>query len=378
MSLEIKSIRFYNFRNYPSLFLDNFERLNIFCGENAIGKTNIIEGIQLLTALTSFRHPLLSQLVYSGQDEARIEMEVFDEKRNLEVACVLASGKKKYSVNGKTKQTADIKGIIPAVIFTPDDLNLVKGASSLRRDAIDNLGSQLSKNYYIVRKDYEQVIRYKNRLYKDEAAESLIDSINENLLTCGSQLIYYRVALVQKLFPLISQYYEQVAPQCEKLNIQYSPSWLEKEDELIHNNQKSLFSLKRADIKEYLVSELVVRKGEERARKRAVVGPHSDHVDFFINKKPAAAFGSQGQQRLCALSFKMAEVSVIEEIIHQKPVLLLDDVMSELDENRRRALMEFITTEVQTFITTTNLSYFTSEELERARVIKLPLKDSVL
>ena len=375
MSLAVNRIAFSDFRNYPSLTLDGLGPLTIFCGRNAVGKTNIVEGIQLLTALSSFRHPTVEQLVRSGAEHARIEVAVSDGNRELAVSCVIGEGKKRYALNGKAKRPHDLAGLVPSVTFTPDDLDLVKGAMSVRRAALDALGVQLSRNYYVVKRDYELMVRYKNRLLKEEASDDLIASINETLLTCGSALTCYRSALFGRLSPFLTECYDGIADGDEHLVARYAPSWealAVAPAARVGDGVRGVAS--REEARAALERALVSRAAEERARKRAVVGPHADRVEFFIDGRDASVYGSQGQQRSCVLAFKMAEVSVVESVLNQKPVLLLDDVMSELDEARRRALVSFLGKDVQTFITTTNLSYFDSSMRAAAHIVELPLK----
>ena len=225
MTLSIEHIEFTNFRNYERFELNDIGALTLFVGPNAVGKTNIVEGIQLMTALSSFRHPLIDQVIKHGESYSRTEARVTGDDRVLDIVMLLESHKRKYTLNGKARRPADLKGLIPSVSFTPDDLDLVKGSMSVRRAAIDALGSQLSPNHYLIKKDYEKVIRYKNRLLKEEAQVALIDSINETLVTCGAQLACYRAALFAKLAPEISRRYADIA-QGEKLQVTYVPSWM--------------------------------------------------------------------------------------------------------------------------------------------------------
>ena len=373
MSLKIKRVSFENFRNYPYLELDVSFPLTILCGPNAVGKTNIVEGIQLLTALTSFRHPTVDQMVRKGSVAALIGIELSDDERELALSCSIGDGKRRYELNGKAKRPRDLKGLVPSVTFAPDDLDLVKGAMGGRRLALDELGSQLSRNYHVVRKDYEQVVRYKNRLLKEDAPDDLVESINDTLVTCGSQLSCYRAALFERVSPELARFYGEIAKGGERLEARYTPSWL-------HGGREGIGTkpFTREEARESLRSVLAARLSDERARHRALVGPHADNIEFLIDGAPAGIYGSQGQQRSCVLAFKMAEVAVIESVLRQKPVLLLDDVMSELDEDRRNSLANFLTNDVQTFITTTNLSYFSSDVLSSAQVVSLPFEEGKL
>lgn len=367
MTLSIEHIGFTNFRNYERFELNDIGALTLFVGPNAVGKTNIVEGIQLMTALSSFRHPLIDQVIKHGESYARAEARVTGDDRVLDIVMLLESHKRKYTLNGKARRPADLKGLVPSVSFTPDDLDLVKGSMSVRRTAIDALGSQLSPNHYLIKKDYEKVIRYKNRLLKEEAQVALIDSINETLVTCGAQLACYRAALFAKLAPEISRRYADIA-QGEKLQVTYVPSWMTP---VSRETPCGVASFSRDEARDALASALEARHGEELARRKSVVGPHSDEIGFYIEGKNAGNYGSQGQQRSIVLACKLAEASIIEDMLSQKPVLLLDDVMSELDEHRRHALVEFISGDMQTFITTANLAYFDDSLLKNASVVQL-------
>ena len=395
MTLAIEQLTFRNFRNYDDLRLTGLGDITVLVGRNAIGKTNIIEGVQLLTALTSFRHAPMDQLIRHGSESARLEMSVGDGNRQLSVDVLLDGKSRKYQLNGKAKRPADLKGLVPSVIFTPDDLELVKGSNTGRRTALDALGSQVNKSYYTVRRDYEKVIRHKNRLLKDEADAALVEAIDEMLVTVGTQLTYYRAALFARLMPHVAEKYRQISGGREVLTAVYAPSWeegtggetsrspinpgREGDQEVAPTGDGPggesfpSASFTRDEAREALARALHGRAGEERRRGRALVGPHADTITFLLDGQNASLYGSQGQQRSIVLAYKLAEAAVIEEILAQKPVLLLDDVMSELDGARREALVQAMENGSQTFITTANLAYFDESMLERSNVVHLPL-----
>ena len=380
MGLSIRKITFSRFRNYREFSLSDIGDLTVLVGPNAVGKTNIVEGVQLLTALSSFRHPTIDQMILDGESAAFLEADISDGARLLTVSLNVSEHAKKYSLNGKPKKTADLKGLMPAVTFTPDDLELVKGSMTLRRTAVDALGSQLSANHYLIKKDYEKVVRHKNKLLKEEASPDLLDSIDELLITCGAQLACYRIALLRKLVPACIERYEAISSGGERLAIRYYPSWgqyLSASDPVsapisFGSDEGEGFALERDVARETLARALSSARCEELARRRALVGPHADRLEFFLNGKDATVFGSQGQQRSIVLAFKLAEAAVVEEVLNQKPLMLLDDVMSELDERRRESLVEFVVRDVQTFVTTANLQYFDKRLLDKARVVHLP------
>ena len=367
MGLRIERIDFRQFRNYESFHLDGIEGLTIFIGPNAVGKTNILEGIQLLTSSYSFRHPQLSQLICDSFDESLISLDAGDGYRQLNVCLSIVSGKKSYSVNGKGKTAEDVRGVLPSIIFTPDDLQIVKHSSSVKRAALDNLGMQLTRTYYVVRKDYEKTIRYKNRLLKDEASAALLGSINETLVTCGAQLFCLRAALFERMIPEVSSAYARLSNDREQFSALYRPSW-----NRVSKSEEIEYSTNRDEVREKLSFELEKWESEERMRKRCLIGPHNDEILFNLSNRDASAFASQGQQRSIVLSWKLAEVEMVSQILGVKPVLLLDDVLSELDGTRREMLVKFVTDDIQTFITATDLDGFSGSFIDRARVVRLP------
>ena len=365
-SLRIKHIAFSDFRNYERFDLDDIGELTVFIGRNAIGKTNILEGIQLLTSAQSFRHPQVIHLIREGASASRITMDATDGNRLITTALALEPGKKRFTVNGKSKASVDVRGVLPSIMFTPDDLELAKKSSSVKRDALDALGTQLNRNYYIVRRDYEKTIRYKNRLLKDEASPLLIDSINESLITCGAQLLCLRRALFERVMPHVKKNYASIARDGEDFSATYIPSWMK-----ISGITEEIEPLTRDEARETIAHEIGNYVEEERRRHRALVGPHNDQIMFTLAGRDASTFASQGQQRSIVLAWKLAEVAVTREVLGTSPVLLLDDVFSELDESRRAMLMGFVTEEVQTFITATDVDGFDERLLSRARVVKL-------
>ncbi len=325
----------------------------MFVGPNASGKTNAVEALQLLTALSSFRNAKSSELVRQGCEKARASCEVTDGSRQLSISLTLEEGKRTYELNGKRRAPKALRGTLPSVTFTPDDLSLVKGSGRFRRRELDVLGSQLNANYYQIVRDFEKILQHKNRLLKDEAPQALVDATDEMFVKVAEQLTSYRVALFDRLVPHVLSHYAEISRASEELFAEYEKSW---------DKEQCGESLRD------VVSRL---QHEERARHRAVVGPHLDDVRFSINGMDSGVFASQGQQRSIVLALKLAEAEVVEEILGQLPVLLLDDVMSELDGDRRRGLVQTMLEGKQTFITTANIDYFDKQMLDRAHVVDL-------
>ena len=383
MGMRVTDISLVDFRNYEAFELEDIGDLTILIGRNGVGKTNLLEAIQLMTSACSFRHPRIGQLVREGAERARVRMGSTDGNRLLETELALEAGKRRYSVNGKAKIAADVRGTLPAVIFTPDDLQLAKGSSSLKRGALDDMGSQLSRNYHVVLGDYEKTLRYKNRLLKEEASPDLVAAIDETLVTCGSQLFCYRIALFSRLLPLLRSAYAGISGEDERFSAAYLPSWdhLAGEEIVECGEEGALVCTalelrengapNRDQVRELLAENLARHGAEEARRRRALVGPHNDKIAFFLSARDASAFASQGQQRSIVLAWKLSEVELVRQTLSTDPVLLLDDVMSELDATRRDTLVHLASGDVQTFITATDLDGFNPALLDRARVVEL-------
>jgi DNA replication and repair protein RecF len=376
VSLYIQDISLYNFRNYRDFRVSLDKNISIIVGKNGIGKTNIIEAIELLTLFDSFRNPSWDELVSWGENTGSLILNTAGDDRLLVYSLMLKENKRQYFFNGKKKNINEIIGSLPAVLFTPDDLQLVKGSAEQRRDAIDLVGIQLSKTYGNLKNNYIKIIKNRNQLFKfDKINQLVLDSWNEKLIEIGSLFFKHRIRLFQVIRDEIVNIYESLVPN-EIIQVAYRPSWEASFSEYNEILQENLFLLEKEQIYYLLSEELIRKKQEEMYRRHSIVGPHRDEIVIYINGKDARKFGSQGQQRSIALAWKMAEVEVISRLSNQPPILLLDDVMSELDENRRSTLMNYIDKRVQTVITTTSLHYFNEETLDHASVIDLMKKEA--
>ena len=374
MSLEIKKIEFFNFRNYSKFSLETPKNLMIIVGDNAVGKTNIIEGIQLLTMMDSFRNPSWNEVIIKGEKESRLIIDFNQESRNLTTELVINEGKRTYYLNGKNKRINELQGLIPSVLFTPDDLYIIKSSSEARRNILDTLGSQLSKTYAAIKQDYQKILKQKNSLLKEKlGSPQTIEAWNQSLIKLGALLFIHRIKLYKRLITQTQEIYANFSDQ-EKMTAAYIPSF----EEYINSplSEEELLSLSKEETEELFYQALACVQEEEIIRMKSLIGPHRDDIQFFINGNNARSYGSQGQQRTIALSLKIAEVEIIRQLHECEPVLLLDDVMSELDEQRRKALLQVIKEETKTFITTTNLGYFDKQILKKAQVFHLLAKET--
>lgn len=371
MTFRIEKIKLNNFRSYKQFSLQFDPYLTILYGPNAIGKTNLIEAIQLVTEGISFRNPSWEDIVFHFQKDiaAEIFMTASGDGRKREVSFESKNGKKTLKANEKTvRNFADFSGVIPNILFTPQDLLLISSSSDKRRTEIDNFGSQLSKKYTQLKSEYRRVLFQRNKLLKEEIIDQLLlEVLNQQLVEYGSALMYQRVKLLCLLDPNIIKTYQQIDVNAP-LSLVYK-SKVFPQRAIYLNNEKDLPSLD--EIKESFKKEIVNRKKDEMIRRHTLVGPHRDDIEFLLSEKEAKTFGSQGQIRSITLAWKIAEVKVCEQILGVKPILLLDDVMSELDENRRDSLTHLVGEVAQTIITTANIGYFTPELLKKAKVINI-------
>lgn len=369
MGLKIQQVKYHNFRNYTDYELRDIGDLTIFIGPNAIGKTNLIEGIQLITSYDSFRSSKTDHLVRFGQDHAFVAAILRDDMRKLDIRFSVKEGKRVFTLNGKRKQIKGLRGILPSVVFSPDDLTFIKGSQSIKRANIDALGEQVSPHYRTVRHDYERILKQKNKYLKEATTHSFLESVNEVLTTIGSQLFVLRTRLIFEIVPYVQQFYSELSAGKEVISIQYVASWNKYRPSDQWDEEIPRYS--RNEVKEHLDKIIEQDHFREHQRGLSLFGPHADQIIFRIDGNDASCFASQGQQRSLVLAYKMAEVALLRDKLNQTPILLLDDVMSELDEARREQLIQIISRDMQTFITSTNLSYFSEEFLRDATVIYL-------
>ncbi len=341
--------------------------LTILVGANASGKTNVIEAVQLITTGSSFRRPKWEDLVRWGDEQASVVAGFTGSNSPSVVEMrITGSGQRTHLINGVSKRSmSETTGILHAVLFTPDDLDLVKGPAEVRRSAIDDLGEQLSKTYGAVRRDYTRVIRHRNTLLREWQAGSMdLEPWNIQIASLGARLLVHRRGLLRRMIKQASVSYEDLS-HGESLTVEYI-------DRCGLNTTSLDSEVTTDDAERALLATLEERAVEERARRVTLVGPHRDDIVFLVAGRNARNFASQGQQRTIALAWTLAKVAVVEDIARRKPLLLLDDVMSELDEDRRRALTSLVQRDVQTIISTTNTGYFESGLLDQATIITIP------
>lgn len=366
------------YRNFASFELDLAPRMTILVGSNAVGKTNLVEALQLLTAGASFRRPSSSELLREGSDRGRALLSLEGEGRLLQMGLELSGARRSFTRNGKRVTAAGVRGVLPSVLFCPDDLDMVKRSASVRRAALDSFGVQLNDTYARLLSAYERTVEQRNNLLRDAPDPDLLAVWDESLAATGAQLLMHRRALLARVRGRFIEVHRAIAP-AETADVTYESTLGElgdaralstaAPDSAGPSTDPAAHAAERDALTERFLQCLRRRRDDELRRGLTLVGPHRDEIAFRIDGRSARDFGSQGQQRSIVLAWKIAEVQVTRDILGYPPLLLLDDVMSELDAARREAITGFIEAEIQTVITTTNLGYFTSRILDAAKVV---------
>ena len=338
--MKIDSINIENYRNIENLTLD-FGEVNIIYGENAQGKTNLIEAIYLFTGARSFRGTKDADLIRFNADFARLKIDFSDEERKQN-AEILIKEKRSATLNGVKKQSASALGEeIKAVVFSPIHLSMVKDGPAERRKFIDNALCQIRSNYKTVLKEYNRCLTQRNVLLKDmQRNPELQDMLyiwDRNFARAGAKIIYQRQRYIEELLPFAKEIFSGLSGGAEELDIKLQGAF-------------EYENLKTDEIERELIEVLEKNRTEDIINGVSGTGPHRDDMEILINGKSARFFGSQGQQRSCVIALKLAESSLLKNLTDIVPIALLDDVMSELDEKRQDYILNHIK-EWQIFIT---------------------------
>ena len=331
----IKKIKINNFRNYKSQEINLEKNINIFYGENAQGKTNIIEAIFLSSMGKSFRAKKDKEMIMLGEEKSNIEIEYEKTDRDGKIKIELGNKKIVY-INGiKIKKLSELLGKINVVIFTPDDINILKGGPQNRRRFLDIMISQLRPNYMynlnLYLKTLEQRNNYLRQIREENKNENMLDIWDEELSNYAINIYNYRKEFIEKIKNKIKNIHSEITNNKEEIEIEY---------------------LSECNSKEKYLELLKQRRKLDIIKGYTTKGIHRDDFNIYINKKELGIYGSQGQHRTAILSLKLSELDIVKDEIGESPILLLDDFMSELDEKRRKNFLEKIN-DVQVIITCT-------------------------
>ncbi|MBK5253154.1 MAG: DNA replication/repair protein RecF [Peptostreptococcaceae bacterium] len=353
----IKSIYLENFRNYEKLEVEFNEKVNILIGNNAQGKTNLIEAIYLSSMSKSFRTNTSSDLVSFNKEFAKVKVKVKDDDidRNVEIR-IDNNSKKIIKKNGKIiRKTSELFNNIIIVVFSPDDLSIVKNDPIKRRTFIDRELCQLKPKYYLALTSYNKTLKQKNALLKERKFnDNLIEVLDSQLAKYGTIISKYRKVFCLELCNISNKLQKSITDDKEELVIKYINNF--KNNEITEEN---------------LYNILKENRKKDMEKGYTTVGPHRDDISFYINGIDVKKYGSQGQQRTCALTLKLAEIEIIKNETEKYPILLLDDVLSELDSERQEKLISHLDM-VQLFITTTDIpkQYKDNNEIKIIKIKK--------
>jgi len=343
----LSSLQLHSFRNYDALRIAFSPGLNVIYGDNAQGKTNLLEAIYYLATGKSHRTSRDQELIREGSESLTAKAAVT--RRTGEITVELAYGhqsRKQLKINGiAERRITRLVGSLAAVFFSPDDLQLLKGSPSGRRRFLDIELSQISQTYLHHLVSYNKVLVQRNTLLKKENLDnSLLEIYDEQLITAGAQIISRRAEAVRRLSPIAASFHRTLAEGREELRLAYHSQATGPDSEA-----------EITAIEGRLRVELQRVRREERRRQITLVGPHRDDIGFWIDERDARQYASQGQQRTAVLALKLAELQFMAEEIQEPPILLLDDVASELDPHRRHYLLHAVQEGVQTFVSCTDL-----------------------
>ena len=352
--MRIKSLALNDFRNIENISIEFDKGLNIIYGDNAQGKTNILESIYVAGTTRSHKGSKDREMIKLGEDEAHIRIILEKDDLNRKIDMHLKKSKSKgVAVDGiPVHKSADIFGIVQLIFFSPEDLSMIKDGPAERRRFIDMELSQIEKIYLYNLSKYNKILTQRNNLLKqisyDTELSDTLDVWDEQLVSTGLEIIKSRRKFIFELNEIIKPIHEKLTGGKEELEIDYNPNVSEE------------------DFKDKLKSG----RNSDIYQKTTLTGPQRDDITFYINKNDVRKYGSQGQQRSTALSLKLSEIELFKKKTGDNPILLLDDVLSELDRSRQNYLIESIG-DIQTIITCTGLEEFVENKKADGRIYKI-------
>ncbi len=356
--MYLENIELQNFRNYDTTELSFSPSINVLIGENAQGKTNLIESIYFLAMSRSHRTSRDRELIRWDSDFSKVKGLLKKKSHSVPLEIILSKRGKMAKLNHlEQKKLSDYIGQLNVILFAPEDLSLVKGSPSVRRKFIDMELGQMNKIYLHHLAQYQRILKQRNQFLKQARYDSNYDKVylevlTEQLAAEGAEVLYARFRFVKRLNNWAQAVQADISNDKEELHIRYKTT----SNATAEMSVETIFAGLKED---YQTAET-----QEIDQGTTTIGPHRDDLVFYVNERNVQTYGSQGQQRTTALSLKLAEIELMHEITGEYPILLLDDVLSELDDSRQTHLLNSIQNKVQTFITTTSLDGVQMELLD--------------
>ena len=352
--MYIQSLELKNYRNYDRLIIEFSSGTNILYGDNAQGKTNILEAVYLGATTKSHRGSKDKEIIRFGENESHIRIHLMKQDIGHQIDMHLKKSRTKGAAIDRIpiKRSSDLLGFVPVIFFSPEDLSIIKNGPSERRKFLDIELSQLEKMYLHQLSSYNKVMAQRNNLLKQLAYQrellDTLDSWDLQLVKYGSEVIRYRRKFIEDLNEIIREIHKNLTGKKEKIVLKYDYS-VNYDEFLTVLQRKREIDLKYAS---------------------TGAGPHRDDIEFLVNGIDIRRFGSQGQQRTAALSLKLAQIELVKRQTGETPILLLDDVLSELDSSRKNYLLDSIK-DIQTLITCTGLEEFINSHLQIDKMFKV-------
>jgi len=360
--MYIKKLKLHNFRNYKNLMFTLTKGINIIYGDNAQGKTNLLESIYVLGLTKSHRSFIDNNLINNESDYLTIEGTVIDKKLDNKLNIYIDNKTKllKYN-NNQVKKVSDYISLMNIIIFTPDDLEILKGSPQIRRKYINLQLSQLYSNYFILINEYNKILKLRNEYLKKINKKISIDKNYINILTG------YLVDKSIMIYKMRNKYVNKINEYCENI----FKDIMNLEGFSIKYNKSIEFDLNNSNLREYLIEEYNKKLDYDIKLCSTSIGPHKDDIEFYLGDKNLKFYGSQGQQRVAVLALKLSEIEIFKKYKETTPILLLDDIFSELDDNKKNNLLKYISRDIQTIITTTDLNNLDSKLIKKSKLFNI-------
>ena len=359
----LKEISVVNFRNYENLKIDFSPKINIICGDNAQGKTNLLESIYVLGITKSHRSLIDNNLIKNGERSSKIKGVIEKDNINTNFEVYIENKNKQLKIdNSDIKKVNDYISNMNIIIFYPEDLELIKGSPSIRRRYINLELSQINNSYLILINEYNRLLKIRNEYLKKFQKTAPIDNNYFNILTnylIDKAVIIYRMRkkFIDKINIECGKIYQDITG-LSGFNIRYKTSI-------------DFDSFEKDNIKEKIKEKISNIYQNEIRLGTTLIGPHRDDFEFYIDDNNLRNYGSQGQQRVAILALKLSEINIFQQYKNTEPILLLDDVFSELDFNKRNNLLKYINNNIQTIITTTDLKNIDQRILDQSKIINI-------
>lgn len=356
--MKINNLKLRNFRNYEDCFVEFDPYINIFIGQNAQGKTNLLEAIYILSLSKSFKTNLIEEMILFQEEFAKINGHIESHEKDIELEVILSIlGKKAFINHKEIKKSSDYVGYLNVVLFIPEDLMLVKGSPRLRRKLIDMEISKISPIYMYNLNKYNKLLKERNKYLKilhdkHKTADEYLEVLSEQMARLQVDLIKKRIEFVDLLNEIAASMYDYISLHKEVLRIEYKSGYKKISYEDILEKYKKSY---QRDISYSQTSD----------------GLHKDDMLMYLDDKDAVLYASQGQQRSIVLSIKIGLLELIKKEIGEYPILLLDDVLSELDDVRKTKLLNLIQGKVQTFLTSTSVDGVHHQVIDSAKKISI-------